>query len=156
MRQAYKSIGLFFMIGISICVVIFIVVLLSFNVEAQEFRPRIKLPEGTTTADNQKCYTLEEYEQIILIASEYRGLHDWRLANQELLIHYDTLKSLYTTLNQVHQRQLKLYSDERDYYKLRLKQVNSEVRDHRLERGLLWGLVGVQAISIVILAIVPR
>lgn len=125
---------------------------------AQE--PRYQLPEVPTvqlSGAEHKCLNVDEWKVVLLIANEYQKLYDWRLVTQVTLsLHQDTLNTYELMLGN-YAAQVEMLHADRDYLQLRLNsEVGAAKKTQRLasiERGLLWGLVAVEAIVIGILGV---
>jgi len=74
-------------------IIFFILFLLPTAAQAQEekFEDRIDLPKVETReidGSQMKCLDVEQWKTVILIASEYRGLYEWRLKTVDTLNTY--------------------------------------------------------------------
>lgn len=124
--------------------------------EKEPSRVRYKLPK-VATVDGQKCLSAEQWNQVILIASEYKGLFEWRLKIEPTLLAYDALKNAYDRDIDILEREIQLLKDNREYLELRLGQAETARtkfrKSYKLEKGIMWAVIAVETVVIGILGI---
>lgn len=138
-----------------------LVLLFSCNALAQDnpyepSRVRYKLPQ-VATVEGQKCLTPDQWQQVLIVASEYKGLFEWRLKIEPTLLAYTALQNSYERDIQILEGQIKILKDDREYLQLRLGQ-ETKARTrfsklYKLEKGLMWGIIAVETVVIAILGI---
>lgn len=144
-------------------VVIILILLCNLPVQAQEQNPhdepsrvRYKLPQ-VATVDEQKCLTTDQWNQVILIASEYKGLFEWRLKIEPTLLEYAALKKSYEHDIQTLEREIQLLKDNREYLELRLGQSEKArtqfSKSYKLEKGVMWAVIAIETVVIGILGV---
>lgn len=123
-------------------------------------KPRYTLPSvDTSTVEGvpMKCLDVKQWQRVILIASEYQGLYDWRLETLGTLNAYQLNDQGYERIISNYKLQLKMLQDDRTYLQLRLKdEADANIRKRksfRIESGIKWGIIAVETIVIGILGV---
>lgn len=135
-----------------------LVLTLSYTAQADEpSRVRYRLPVVPTNADGNKCLDTAQWNQVILVASEYKGLFDWRLDIDPTLLKYASLEESYLLQISFFEREIKELKDSREYLLLRLgqetKAKSRTSKIYKLEKGLMWGMIAIETVVIGILGI---
>jgi hypothetical protein len=145
-------------------VILFCSIALSSSATAQDkkFTERYRLPSVQTNAAGDKCLNAEQWDRVILIASEYRGLYDWRLEIMPALtLHGEVVEDLERVIK-ARETQIKLLQGDRDYLKSRVleehqfaldiqKSEKMSVLGWKITAGVGWA--GVLALAITALAV---
>ena len=120
-------------------------------------RVRYKLPKVTTNDAGDKCLDTPQWNQVILVASEYKGLFDWRLEIDPTLLKYASLEESYLLHVSILEREIKELKDSRTFLQLRLGQETKartrSGKTYKLEKGLMWGIIAIETVVIGILGI---
>jgi hypothetical protein len=118
---------------------------------------RYKLPLVETNNKGEKCLDVDEWRQVILVATEYKRHFDWRLQIEPILLQYKANDATYGKLIAGYQQQINYLEKEREG--LRLQLIESEKfklklqKSHRIEKGFMWVLIAVEALAIGFLGI---
>ncbi len=120
-------------------------------------RVRYQLPEVPTNVDGEKCLNTAEWKMVLLVASEYKGLFDWRLTIEPTLAEYEALEASYILKVGVLNSQIKTLTDDREYLQLRLGQTektrNKQRTAYKIEKGIMWAVIAVETIVIGVLGV---
>ena len=120
-------------------------------------RVRYKLPVVPANADGNRVLTEEQWQQVILIASEYKGLFEWRLAIEPTLIKYQSLERTYELRIEGLNHQIALLTNSREFLTLRLGQEQKNkldvMRSQKVERIVMWCVIVAETIVIGVLAV---
>ena len=135
-----------------------LVLTLPYTARADEpSRVRYKLPVVPTNAEGDKCLDTAQWNQVVLIASEYKGLFNWRLDIDPTLLKYASLEESYLLQISFFEREVKELKDSRTYLQLRLGQETKSKsrfsKIYKLEKGLMWGMIAIETVVIGILGI---
>jgi len=134
-----------------------IVLTASFSAAAQDnpsepSRVRYKLPVVPTDDAGMKCLDNTQWQQVIKVASEYKGLFEWRLAIEPTLMKYQTLEKDYELQISIMQMQIDELKDSREYLQLRLKQERGANlrfnKSYKIEKALMWGIIAIETVVI--------
>jgi len=127
----------------------------------EAFSTRYHLPGGTTATVEgieMKCFPAPQYQTVILLASDYGHLYDWRLKALGRMQSYDlTIAGFDKTVAQ-YQRTEKMLRDDISYLNLRLKQSHETINDtltgFRYEKYALWAAVIIETGYILVKGII--
>lgn len=120
-------------------------------------RVRYKLPVVETNNKGEKCLDVNEWRQVILVATEYKRHFDWRLQIEPVLLQYKANDATYGKLIAGYQQQISYLEKEREG--LRLQLIESEKfklklqKGHRIEKGFMWAVIVLEAAVIGFLGI---
>lgn len=67
-------------------------------VEQKPIGPKLKLPEGTIQTINKTeytCFNYEEYKDLLVFATSYQSLYDWRLKTEAIILSWQDLDKIY-------------------------------------------------------------
>jgi len=140
-----------------------LLILLSFSIStfAQDlpqnpFSERYRLPKVETNENGDKCLNPEQWNQVIKIASEYKGLYEWRLEHAGIVADHAFLVNKYETLIKNYELQLKIFGQRNEYLTKRLDQERKNAlklkMGDRLEKVGMWGVIVGELIVIGVLA----
>ncbi len=135
-----------------------ILLFVTFDASAQEpSRVRYKLPKVETNDAGEKCLNSEKWQKVILMASEYKGLFDWRLKIDPTLIEYASLKDTYELKLKIKDEQIALLKEDREYLQLRLGQSEkartAHTTSYKIEKGIMWAVIAVETVVIGVLGV---
>lgn len=118
---------------------------------------RYKLPVVETNDEGEKCLDSKQWGTVILIASEYKGLFNWRHDIEPALWKYQSLEESYELKFSILQQQIKSLEDDREYKKLRLGQEikarTASLGAYKIEKGVMWAMIAIETITIGILGV---
>ena len=125
------------------------------------FPERYRLPTVQTNEEGEKCLNPQQWNLVILIASDYKGLYEWRLEIMPALtLHGEIVEELERVIK-TRETQIKLLQGDRDYLKSRVleehqfaldiqKSEKMSVMGWKITAGVGWA--GVLALAITALA----
>jgi len=120
-------------------------------------RVRYKLPVVETNTAGEKCLNTTEWAQVLTIASEYKGLFEWRLTIEPTLWKYKSLEESYELKLSILEQQIKVLEDDRGYLQLRLEQEQKVRTGHlgkyKIEKGVMWAVIAIETVVIGIMGI---
>jgi hypothetical protein len=133
----------------------FLITLRTCNAAAQDktYTTRYSLPKVPITYDSeglpQKCLNTEQWKVVVLMASDYVGLYDWRLQTLGILSAHESLAQDYESRIQGLQYQIEVLKDDRKYLTMRLDQSykfgQQQVKSRKIERIMMWAVIVVQS-----------
>lgn len=102
--------------------------------------------------DKLLCTTAKEWQKVMLIANDYRGLFMWRLEIQGALAAHDEIVQAYELKITSYEASIKLLKEDRTYYKTRVGELESALlaggKSHKVEKMLMWGVILVETVAI--------
>ena len=117
------------------------------------YTTRYTLPKVpiTYTAEGapQKCLSTDQWKVVVLMASDYRGLYDWRLETLGILSAHAALAQSYELTIKNLNAQIGVLKKDREYLTLRLEQSykfgQQQVKSRKVERIMMWAVIVVQS-----------
>ncbi len=126
-----------------------------------KFAERYRLPVIETNASGEKCLNEPQWSQVILVASEYKGLYEWRIQTLAAIQSHQLLVTDFEQLVGNLKLQINLLENDRKYLTTRVSEVEKfslQTQKSQKISVLGWkitaatGWVGVLALAITSLA----
>ena len=121
------------------------------------FTQRYKLPKVETNENGEKCLNREQWDRVILIASEYKGLYEWRLEVKGIVADYAFIEARYQRLVRNYELQLKIFTQRNEYLEKRLDQERKKALrlglEDRLEKYAMWAVILAETIVIGVMGV---
>lgn len=123
-------------------------------------KSKMRLPEGMDyRIDKQdyKCYSVKEYRNLLIFATEYQALYDWRVDNEVILGTFKMMGQIYDTRINNFKEQINYLKAERSGL---VKQISSDqqyilrLKEQEGRSSLGWKIVaGIEMVGLVALSI---
>jgi hypothetical protein len=121
---------------------------------------KMRLPEGMDyRVDKQdyKCYSVKEYQSILLLANEYQALYDWRVDHEVTLRTFKLMGETYDTRIENFKEQIAYLKGERSNFVQQLaadQQYILRLKTQETRASLGWKIVaGIEMVGLVALSI---
>ena len=100
---------------------------------SDSFSVRLKLPT-VSVVDNQRCMDQAQWNQVLSVSRQNKGLFLWRLEILPALAELDRLKIDYDRLKDNFAERKLLGQQERDWYQLKSEQSRKKMISDRVEK----------------------
>jgi len=104
-----------------------------------------------------KLLTFAQWQTILLLANEYKGLYDWKLETLGALEAHNDVVNYYEDLLENKDQIIKNYKQDIKYLSLRMKQENEKADKNsfnvKLERSVLWGIILAESITMFVVGV---
>lgn len=141
-----------------------ILMVMTFSTTAQDnpYAVREKLPIVPTNENGEKCLNAEQWQQVLRVSSQNKGLFEWRLQIEPTIDMHARVVADYEQLIKNLELELKVFKGDRNYNKARVSELETFTANLQKSRNVAvvgWkitagvGWVGVLALAITALAV---
>jgi len=127
------------------------------EIDNTKFTVRYKLPVVETNDDGLKCLNTEQWDRVILIASEYKGLFEWRTEVKGIVTDYQFIEARYQNIIHNYELQLKIYAQRNEYLTLRLDKERERAlslsTEDRLQKYAMWAVILAETVVIGVMGV---
>ena len=127
------------------------------ELNSKGFSERYRLPKVETNEAGEKCLNADQWGQVVTIASEYKGLFEWRIEVQGIIATHTDIVAKYELLLSNYKLQLKIVTQRNEYLDTRLDQERVAASklslEDRLEKYALWAVVLIETVFIGVMGV---
>lgn len=121
------------------------------------FSERHRLPKVETNPEGLKCLNTEQWQQVLKVSSQNKGLFEWRIEILGALAMHNDIIAKYELLLENYELQLKIVTQRNEYLDTRLDQERTAASrlslEDRLEKYALWAVVLIETVFIGVMGV---
>ncbi len=124
---------------------------------SSDFTRRHRLPQVETNDAGEKCLNAPQWQMVIKVANQNKGLFEWRLEVIGIVRTHNAIIAKYELLIQNYELQLKIFGQRNEYLTVRLDQERKNAMklglEDRLEKYAMWVVILAETVVIGVMGI---